>query len=256
MGKMVVHNRWLYPQPAAAAACWKGFCKMNRNINMYRYLFAALLLAACGGNENNRQGAASDTAAHVGADMHRNTHMDNAVAFGNGRAAPQQALHQAMNFMMDSMGAYQPTGSADYDFAALMRLHHKSAIEMAQIQLQDGTDSSLRTLAQNIISGQQYELNLFNTYMNANPEATGSSGYAKAAMGRMTHTPYGAMRNQGTDHLFATLMIPHHQDGVQMAEAYLQEGKDAVLIDAAKNIVRTQPREIQQLEQWLNKQPH
>lgn len=223
--------------------------KGDLNKHMLRYLTCLLLLAACTNNHSTPDADAADTAAHVGGDMHRNTHMDNVVPQDASAAAPLQSLHTAMQTMMDSMHTYRPTGNADHDFAALMRLHHKSAVEMAQAQLTGGKDSSLRSLAQNIITGQQHEMNLFSTFLQANPEASGNSTYGKNAMNMMSHM--GGMQGGSVDHMFASMMIPHHQDGVKMAEAYLKEGKDAVLLDAARNIMRTQPQEVKQLEQWL-----
>lgn len=226
---------------------------MLQKLFMIRHLaFIVLLLAACGNNSNEHATHSTDAAEKGSADMHRNTHTDNALPPAGNDGGAMRSLHTTMATMMDSMQAYKPTGSADYDFAALMRLHHKSAVEMAQAQLQGGKDSTLRLLAQNIINSQQGEMALFQTFLTSNPQPSGNSGYSKNAMGMMTHMDGMQMQGSSVDHMFASMMIPHHQDGVKMAEAYLKEGKDAVLMAAARNIVRTQPREVQQLQQWLN----
>jgi hypothetical protein len=64
-----------------------------------------------------------------------------------------------------------------------------------------------------------------------------------AAMDRMMAgmevTPTGDV-----DRDFARMMIPHHQGGVDMAEALLQHGKNAELRTLARNIIVKQKEEI------------
>jgi uncharacterized protein (DUF305 family) len=52
---------------------------------------------------------------------------------------------------------------------------------------------------------------------------------------------------------FATMMIPHHQGAIDMAEAELAHGKDPELRKLAQEIIAAQKREIAFLEQWLQK---
>lgn len=212
---------------------------------MYRYLIALVLLAACG-NDAAKTDTLQDSGAHTGHDMHANTHMDDAMT--QMQPSPMRDMHQAMTTMMDSMHAYQPTGDADRDFAYLMRQHHKSAVAMAQAEISGGTDSSLVQLARTIVRNQQAEMNLFDATLQR-PTASGKSNYGKKAMGMMGEM--GNMEGGSVDHMFASMMIPHHQDGVKMAEAYLKEGMDASLLQVARDIVRTQPQEVKQMQQWL-----
>lgn len=47
---------------------------------------------------------------------------------------------------------------------------------------------------------------------------------------------------------FATMMIPHHQSAVEMAEMYLPKGKDEKIKSMAQNIVTSQKKEIEELK--------
>ena len=50
---------------------------------------------------------------------------------------------------------------------------------------------------------------------------------------------------------FATMMIPHHQSAIDMAEAYLEHGDDPELTKLANEIIAAQQQEIEFLESWL-----
>lgn len=63
----------------------------------------------------------------------------------------------AMSKMMVAM-AIRPSGDVDTDFVAMMVPHHQGAIEMAQAELRDGRNETLKRLSQEIIVTQQQEI--------------------------------------------------------------------------------------------------
>ncbi len=52
---------------------------------------------------------------------------------------------------------------------------------------------------------------------------------------------------------YATMMIPHHQSAVEMAEMYLPKGKDEKIKSMAQNIVTSQKKEIDELKVLIAK---
>ncbi|WP_232539919.1 DUF305 domain-containing protein [Azohydromonas aeria] len=67
-------------------------------------------------------------------------------------------MHGAMMQGMESMRQMKPTGDADRDFAAMMKMHHQQAVEMSQAYLQQAKSPELRQMAQKIIRDQQKEI--------------------------------------------------------------------------------------------------
>ena len=63
-----------------------------------------------------------------------------------------------MKAMSDKMSAMKTTGKPDIDFAMAMRVHHEGAIQMAEMELKDGKDDTMRKLANEIISAQRKEI--------------------------------------------------------------------------------------------------
>lgn len=63
----------------------------------------------------------------------------------------------------------------------------------------------------------------------------------------MAQAPMGA----GPDRDFVTMMIPHHQGGIDMAKVMLVYGKDPQMRRLAQAIVTDQQNEIELMRLWL-----
>jgi len=77
-----------------------------------------------------------------------------AKAFSDGLKASMEVM------MKDSVPSYK---NIDKDFATQMIPHHQSAVEMAKLYLQYGTNSDLKKLSQNIINSQSKEIEWLET---------------------------------------------------------------------------------------------
>ncbi len=90
---------------------------------------------------------------------------------GMAASAPMGAGHMGMKGMMgnmsDKMASMPMSGNADVDFAAMMRIHHLGAIDMAEAELKDGKNAEMRTMAKNIIAAQQKEIAQLEKFLAA-----------------------------------------------------------------------------------------
>lgn len=78
---------------------------------------------------------------------------------------------------------------------------------------------------------------------------------ARAAIDRMNASLASAIRNGNVNHDFITLMIPHHQGAIDIAQAYLRYGTDPRLREMAEKASASQSEEIAKLRQIVKEYP-
>jgi uncharacterized protein (DUF305 family) len=78
-------------------------------------------------------------------------------------------LDKSMETMHAEMEKVHYSGNADADFASLMIPHHQGAVQMAEVELQFGSDPRLRRLAQEIIVTQQSEIDVMKSVIGGFP---------------------------------------------------------------------------------------
>lgn len=208
---------------------------------LFLFLSLGFAVAACNSGSDSSQNN-TDTSGHT-----THTTTDN----NTGGQNHMKAMHDAMDNSMQQMHSMKPTGDADYDFAMMMKHHHQGAIDMAKSEVAGGTDEAMKAMAQKMIDEQQKEIAQFDQFMQGKQPA-GNSDYGQKAMGMMTPMSDIKMESGSLDAMFASMMIPHHQDAVKMAQEYLKVGKNAEMKKIAQAIIQNQPKEIQELRNWLS----
>jgi uncharacterized protein (DUF305 family) len=74
-----------------------------------------------------------------------------------------------------------------------------------------------------------------------------------AANEKMVQGMHGMAMTGDVDKDFATMMIPHHQGAIDMAEVVIRYGKDPQIRALAEAIVKAQETEIAEMKDWLAK---
>ena len=69
--------------------------------------------------------------------------------------------------MSEKMAAMPPSGNPDIDFAAMMRIHHIGALDMAEAELKNGKNAQMRSMAKSIIAAQKKEIAQFDKFLAA-----------------------------------------------------------------------------------------
>ncbi|HEV7333878.1 MAG TPA: DUF305 domain-containing protein [Flavisolibacter sp.] len=214
-------------------------------------------LTACNqGEQQSANNNISDTSAHSA----RGDNASNAATAdgGNVGESGEKTLMAIMENNLEQVKNLRSLGSNDHDFAAMMKIHHMGAIEMAELQMARGTDPQLKQMAQGMISQKQAQLRELDAFINNNNQNTQTQGNSSAFYNEVKKEIEEINTNieeSGTmDQQFAQMMIPHHRGGIALANLYLKTGaQEKNLKTLANNISSNQQKEIQQLQSWVSK---
>lgn len=158
-------------------------------------------------------------------------------------------------------------GSADAGFARDMSVHHAQAVEMSVLVRDRSSDEDVRQLAIDIALTQQHQQGQMFGWLQAWGLPAAGQGSMEwmsdghAGMGTSTTMPGLATPEQlaaltaaegvEAERVFLALMIPHHQGGVEMAEAALDRVSSPEARRLAQAVVDSQTAEITVLETML-----
>lgn len=166
-----------------------------------------------------------------------------------------------------SSGPHITATSVDAGFARDMSTHHTQAVTMAGYERDNTTDPSLKILAFDIETSQQFQLGQMQGWLDGWGLPRQSSIPQMAWMGHAGHVEAdGLMPGMATpaqmtklesshgtamDILFLQLMIHHHQGGLSMAQYATAHAESSYVRTMASSIVTVQSNEIVTMEQLL-----
>lgn len=206
-----------------------------------------LFLSAC--NNNGETGNGADSSNH-------SSHQGDATASTQSKdttGLSGQSMMSIMQRNMNQMKDMASTGNPDKDFAAMMKVHHMGAIEMAQLELATGTDAQLKQMAQQMIDEQQKEIAQFDAFLSGQSAEGSDKGFHQEVLSGMNNMKMDMDHSGSVDQQFAQMMIPHHQGAIDMSRAYLKAGgKEEKLKTMTNKIIADQQKEIKELQAWLN----
>lgn len=153
---------------------------------------------------------------------------------------------------------------ADYDLRFIdgMIPHHQGALEMAKEALQKSKRPEIKQLANNIIKAQNQEIEQMKKWRKAwYPKAGDKPMAYNSQMGHMMEMSSEQMKammmstDLGTadadfDKRFLDAMIPHHEGALTMGKDALSKSKRPEIKQMAQDILTSQQKEIDQMNEW------
>lgn len=155
---------------------------------------------------------------------------------------------------------------ADVEFAQQMIVHHRGAIEMAQMAQQRSEDPEVKALASDIEQAQGPEIETMTGWLRSwdaevpedMSEMEHGSGSMEGSMSQMPGMMSEEQRNQlgqasgdEFDQMFLQMMIEHHQGAIEMAQAEQANGENDKALDLAEQIEADQQAEIETMRKML-----
>src|SRR3712207_5743829 len=133
--------------------------------------------------------------------------------------------------------------------------HHRGAIDMAEVALENAEHQEIIELSRNIISSQKAEIEelkaITQEEFGTSDVPMEMSQQQMRGMGVMVD-PQQLANREPFDRAFTDAMIPHHQSAIEMAMVAREKSAIPEVRELAENIVSAQQKEIEQMEQWRN----
>ena len=181
--------------------------------------------------------------------------------------APAQQTDSAAIAKARADSVRYPYTPADVEFMSAMIGHHSQALLMAGWAPAHGAGSSVRTLAERIINGQQDEIGTMQRWLRdrgkpvPEPRRMGESGtshHHHAVMpGMLTPDQLQQLdqaRGSEFDRLFLTFMVQHHKGAVAMVQRLFATpgaARDETVFKFANDVSVDQRTEVARMERML-----
>lgn len=154
----------------------------------------------------------------------------------------------------DSDKVQAPDGSTynliDATFVQMMIVHHRQAVQMADLAATRAGNPQVRSLAERISAAQKPEIDVMLAWLAARrlPENTDHDHTTMPGMqSPEAVTALTAATGPDFDKRFVTMMTAHHEGARQMATDVLRGGSDQTLLEMANEMAVEQGSEIRRM---------
>ena len=148
---------------------------------------------------------------------------------------------------------------ADVTFAQNMIAHHQQAIAMAKLVPTRAESQEVKDLGEKIEAAQGPEIETMTGWLDEWGEPTKAEGMdgpgdMGAGDGMMSEEDMSSLMDaEGAefDRMFLEMMTKHHEGAVEMAQAEVDDGKNAEAKELAEKIIADQTKEIGEMDDLL-----
>lgn len=151
---------------------------------------------------------------------------------------------------------------ADVSFSTEMILHHRQAIEMADMADSRASSQEVKDLATKIKGAQDPEITTLSGWLTswgeAVPEDMSGMGHdvSSAMPGMMSGGDMDKLEKASGaefDTMFLEMMVQHHEGAIEMAKTERANGRYGPATKLADDVVKAQTAEIEQMNTMLGK---
>ena len=143
----------------------------------------------------------------------------------------------------------------DLQFLDTMIMHHEAALQMAEPAAAQAEHDEIKVLARNILSSQDKEIKQMKAWREkwfpgAKPAINMDLAGMRASMADMNMMGLTNSKGLAFDLEFIRQMTPHHKGAVEMSEEALGRSTRDELKGLARDIIKAQQAEIDQMAKW------
>ncbi|MFI7615314.1 DUF305 domain-containing protein [Nonomuraea terrae] len=145
---------------------------------------------------------------------------------------------------------------ADVMFAQMMSVHHRQAVEMAEMAGTRASSTQVKDLAAEIKATQQPEIATMRQWLKAWGKPAPTAGMEHGMPGAMSEADMNRLAAaEGTtfDKEFLRLMIRHHEGAIAMARTEQRQGENPRAKQLAGTMVTGQQDQVDQMRKMLER---
>lgn len=164
-------------------------------------------------------------------------------------------MFNIMKTMVDKVNQMSIATDLDLNFVNAMIIHHQAGIDLAQIEIAKGQNEEMKAMARDFIASQTTEIKKLKELLHHHkPEVSADQSQTEihAAMNEMMYKLKKVIVTGNTDKDFAMLMIPHHENAVDIAAEEVINGHHVQFKLFARDMIREKNEEIGELKDWLD----
>ena len=151
-------------------------------------------------------------------------------------------------------GSFDESRPFDLRFIDEMIVHHQMAIMSSEHMISDSERPELRQLAENIQESQSGQIDQMQEWRDEWYLGAGRTPGMPGGMmghGMKGGSMHGVAGSDATDAAFLRMMIPHHQEAIEMSEEALDKAEHPELKELAQMIIDEQSAEIKLMQGYL-----
>jgi uncharacterized protein (DUF305 family) len=215
-----------------------------------------ILLASCGGGQSSEQSGGALEEEIASSITTEATTEDATASTSEITDVPQVDKEGGTAVDLDEDRPF------DLQFIDQMIVHHQMAIMSSEHMISDSERPELRQLSENIQGSQSEQIEQMQTWRDEwYLDAGRTSGMDNAMMengimggsmqGEMGGSMHRGMGSDTADAMFLKMMIPHHQDAIDMSEETLERAEHPELKEFAQTTIDEQSAEIELMQGYL-----
>lgn len=153
-----------------------------------------------------------------------------------------------MRQMNEGIDSLKMTGNADKDYADLMIIHHKAAIDMAEMETSFGEHVKVARKAEQIAAVEKKEIAAFAAFTQRYFKSEKLDSFNLEIVPVVKSMKHTTHLTSTIDNQYIEMMIVHHKGAIDISKLYLKYAKDLKLKALARNIILSNQKEIRKLK--------
>jgi uncharacterized protein (DUF305 family) len=168
----------------------------------------------------------------------------------------KEPLLKPMQQMASRLKNLAASGDPDFDYALQAKVHTQGTLDLLKAEAQSGKDTALMQMAKDLTAPTQADMDLINNTMRQIKPSRPNQGFTQKQSQNieaiMLKVQQAASANDkltsNLDKNFSTLLMEQRQDAIDLANTYLQFGKNETLRSYAQKLIDKSKADMEKLK--------